>query len=234
MNQSPAILKKFEKNLENSQKLDNIITLFKSLLNLTIIGSPFSTLISDFIPSRRFLRLETFAEDLSAEFKTFEEKVDTEYITTDEFAFLFEQCFKAASENYQKEKIDAFKAIIINATIDKSLNSLQKEFYLNLTKQLTVFHIQVLTFLHDTRDFLEKRNIPDIQIQGSYKDFIPIIFPDVDYDTFKIVLDDLNKYGLSELKSSGLGVITSSSGMRLLGDRRTTQFGDKYLRFIKL
>jgi len=234
MNQSPAILKKFEKNLENSPKLDNIITLFKSLLNLTKIGSPFSTLISDFIPSRRFLRLETFAEDLSVEFKICEEKVDTEYITTDEFAFLFEQCFKAVSENYQKEKIDAFKAILVNSTIDKTLKSIEKEVFLNLTKQLTVLHIRVLIFLHDTREYLKKINIPDFQIQGRYKDFIPTIFPDVDYETFKIVLDDLNNYGLTELQSSSLNVITSSSGLRLLGDRRTTQFGEKYLRFIKL
>ena len=77
-------------------------------MSLSVIGSPISVLLSDFIPSRRFLRLETFVEELSEEFKKVEDKIDIEYITTDEFAFLFEQCFKAASDNYHKEKIEFF------------------------------------------------------------------------------------------------------------------------------
>jgi DNA replication initiation complex subunit (GINS family) len=141
-----------------------------------VIGSPISMLLSDFIPTRRFLRLETFVEELSQEFKKVEDKVDIEYITTDEFAFLFEQCFKAASENYQKEKIDSFKAILVNATIDKSLIQLEKEFFLNLTKQLTVLHIQILNFLHDTRDYIKRKGLEENEIQGHYKVLIPLIF----------------------------------------------------------
>lgn len=234
MEKSSVIKKRIEKSLANSASLDSIVTLLKSLLNLSVIGSPISMLLSDFIPTRRFLRLETFVEELSQEFKKVEDKVDIEYITTDEFAFLFEQCFKAASENYQKEKIDSFKAILVNATIDKSLIQLEKEFFLNLTKQLTVLHIQILNFLHDTRDYIKRKGLEENEIQGHYKDFIPLIFPDIEFDTVKIALDDLNKYGLTELKSSQFGVMTVSSGLKLLGDRRTTSFGDKYIKFITL
>lgn len=234
MNKESSIIKKFEKNLENSPKLESVLSLFKSLLSLTIIGSPISVLISDFIPSRRFLRLESFAEELSNEFKKVEEKIDTEYITTDEFAYLFEQCFKAASENYQKEKISAFKAIIINSTKDKTIIPLEKEFFLNLTKQLTVLHIQILSFLHDPHDYVKKINISENQIHGRYKNFLPIIFPNIDFDTIRIVMDDLNNYGLTTLKSSQFGAMTVSSGLQLLGDRSTTTFGDKYLKFITL
>ena len=89
MKENSAIIKRIEKNLANSPGLDAIVTLFKSLLSLSVIGSPISVLLSDFIPSRRFLRLETFVEELSQDFKRVEDKVDIEYITTDEFAFLF-------------------------------------------------------------------------------------------------------------------------------------------------
>jgi hypothetical protein len=234
MDKNSALLKKIENNLAKSPKLERIVTLFKSLLSLTIIGSPISVLLSDFIPSRRFLRLENFVEELSEEFRKVEEKIDVEYITTDEFAYLFEQCFKAVSDNYQKEKIEAFKAILVNATTDSTLIHLEKEFFLNLTKQLTVLHIQLLDFLHDTRDYIKSKNLTENQIQGRYKDFLPIIFPDIEFDTIKIALDDLNNYGLTELKSSQFGVITISSGLQLLGDRKTTSFGEKYLRFITL
>ena len=115
MDKNSALLKKIEDSLAKSPRLDSIVTLLKSLLNLSKIGSPISVLLSDFIPSRRFLRLERFVEELSKEYKKVEEKIDIDYITTDEFAYLFEQCFKAASENYQKEKIDAFKAILIES-----------------------------------------------------------------------------------------------------------------------
>lgn len=234
MDKKSALFKKIETSLAKSPGLDTIVTLFKSLLNLSIIGSPISTLLSDFIPSRRFLRLETFVEELSKEYKKVEEKIDIEYISTDEFAFLFEQCFKAASDNYQTEKINAFKAILVNATIDKTLIHHEKEFFLNLTKQMTVLHIQILVFLHDTRDYIKKKNLTENQIQGRYKDFLPTIFPDIEFDTIKIAMDDLNNYGLTELKSTQFGVITIASGLQLLGDRRTTSFGEKYLRFITL
>lgn len=234
MDKDSVLLKKIENSLAKSPSLDTIVTLFKSLLNLSKIGSPISVLLSDFIPSRRFLRLETFVEELSEEYKKVEEKIDIEYITTDEFAYLFEQCFKTASDNYQKEKIDAFKAILVNATTDKSLIHMEKEFFLNLTKQLTVLHIQILDFLHDTRDYIKRKNLQENQIQGRYKDFLPMIFPDIEFDTIKIAMDDLNNYGLTELKSSQFSVITVSSGLQLLGDRKTTNFGDKYLDFITL
>jgi hypothetical protein len=211
MDKNSALLKKIENNLAKSPKLERIVTLFKSLLSL-----------------------ENFVEELSEEFRKVEEKIDVEYITTDEFAYLFEQCFKAVSDNYQKEKIEAFKAILVNATTDSTLIHLEKEFFLNLTKQLTVLHIQLLDFLHDTRDYIKSKNLTENQIQGRYKDFLPIIFPDIEFDTIKIALDDLNNYGLTELKSSQFGVITISSGLQLLGDRKTTSFGEKYLRFITL
>lgn len=235
MKKESSIIKKIEKNLENSPKFETVLTLFKSLLNLSKIGSPISVLISDFIPSRRFLRLETFAEELSAEFKKIEERINVEFITTDEFAFLFEQCFKAASENYQEEKLSAFKAIIINSTIDQTLIPEEREFFLNLTKQLTILHIRILIFLNDAHDYIEKKNIPESQLQGGgYRYFLPIIFPDIDFDTIRIVIDDLNKYGLTTLKSNDFGVITMSSGLQLMGNNRTNSFGQKYLKFITL
>jgi hypothetical protein len=234
MKTESSILKKFEKNIAKSPKLDNILSLFKSVLELSRIGSPFSTLISEFIPTRRFLRLETFALELSNEFKQIEEKIDLDYITTDEFAFLFEQCFKAASENYQEEKISAFKAIIINSSTNKALIPEEKEFYLNLTKQLTVLHIQILIFLHDTHTYLNKLRISENQVQGGFNTFLPVIFPKVEFDTVRIVVDDLNNYGLTSLKSNQFGVMTVSSGLQLLGDKRTTSFGEKYIEFITL
>lgn len=234
MDKKSAVIKKIENSLAKSPGMDTIVTLFKSLLSLSIVGSPISVLLSDFIPTRRFLRLETFVDELSQEYKKVEKKIDIEYIRTDEFAYLFEQCFKAVSENYQNEKIAAFKAILVNATTDKSLIHLEKEFFLNLTKQLTVLHIQILDFLHNTRDYIKRRKLTESQIQGRYKDFLPIIFPDIEFDTIKIAMDDLNNYGLTELKSNQFGVITVSSGLQLLGDRKTTSFGEKYLRFITL
>lgn len=233
MDNESSIVKKLENNFKNSPKLEVVLSLFKSLISLSRIGSPISILISDFIISRRFLRFESFVNELADDFKKIEEKVDTEFITTDEFAFIFEQCFKAASENYQKEKITAFKAIIINSAIDKTIIPYEKEFFLNLTKQLTVLHIQILTFLSDPHAYIKKVGLSEDQIQGSYKNCLPKIFPDIDFDTIKIVMDDLENYGLTNLKSRQSG-LSLKIGFQFLGDRKTTSFGDKYLKFITL
>ena len=234
MKPKSTVLQKFENNLTASPKLDSMTTFFKSLISLTPVGSAFSVLFSDLIPTTRTLRTEKFIKDLASDFKQFDERIDTEYIKTEEFAFLFEQCFKAANENYQQEKIEAFKAIIVNSTMYDSIHPNEKEFYLNLTKNLTVLHIHVLDFLNDTHAYIKSHHLLESQIQGRYKDFLPIIFTTVEFDTIKIIIDDLNNYGLTSLQTQSILSVTSSSGMQLLGDRHTTDYGKKYLQFIRL
>src|SRR6056297_1173876 len=193
MDQNNKISKKFEEKIHKSNVIDSILKIFKVGLSATTF-SPLSSLISNYIPDRRFLRLEKFSEELSEELSRIEDNIDENFITTDEFAFIFEQCFKAVSENYQKDKLDSFKAIIINSAIDRKIGNEEREYFLNLTNSLTILHLRVLKFLYSPHDYLTQNNIAEDYIQGSFGNFFPKVFPEVNLETIKMAFEDLYNY----------------------------------------
>ena len=75
------------------------------------------------------------------------DKVDENIILTDEFAFIFEKCFRGAAENYQKEKLDSFRWILVNSAIGGNLEQEEKEYFLNIVNTLSVLHIRILKFM---------------------------------------------------------------------------------------
>ena len=76
------------------------------------------------------------------------DQVDAEYIRTDDFAFMFEKCFRGAAENPQEEKITAFRGILVNSALRKDYSEEEKEYFVNLVNSLSALHIRILRFLH--------------------------------------------------------------------------------------
>ena len=138
-------IEKIEMQLRKSGSAEHIINIFKAVLATAPFTGGLSSLISDYIPSQRQLRLEEFAQNLANDIKNVKTEINEKYILTDEFAFIFEKCFKGAVENYQKEKIIAYKAILINSLTDYDVSQNEKEYYLNLVESLSLLHIQILT-----------------------------------------------------------------------------------------
>ena len=156
-----------------------------------------------------------------------------EYIQTDEYAFIFEKCFKGAVEDYQKEKIIAFKAILINSLIDFETTQSEKEYYLNLVDNLSLLHIQVLTFMASPKEYLEFNDLEESVISGGFSTFFPKVIPNVNIEIIKLAFKDLYNYGFLNTDSSIFNTMTSSSGWSLLGDR-VSKNGRNFIEFITL
>ncbi|TLF44741.1 hypothetical protein [Maribacter aurantiacus] len=227
-----SISKKIEKGLEQSQLADNVKNIFTTLLSATVVGGPFANLINSYIPSRRFLRLENFVNDLAVKIQEVKDDINVNYIETEEFSFLFEQSIKSVSENYQKEKLEAYKAILINSLLPNEYNEEQKEFYLNLVGSLTVIHLKILNFAQDTFAYLRKNEIEPKSITGSLENSLKQIFSDYDFNTIIMAINDLYQYGLVNIDTSNIRTMTVNRGMDIVGDKRTTESGDKFVDFI--
>jgi len=222
-----------EDKIEKSDATAAIISSFKVLLSASGIGSPIATLISEFIPSQRFLRLEKFVEQLSEDLKNYNDSVIKDYINTNEFAFIFEQCFRAVIENYHQEKINLYKSILINSMIENHIIQEEKEFFLNLTKQLTITHIKILKFLSDPFEYITQLGLKPEDIRGNWNNFLPILFPDIDYEIIKTAFDDLANYGLININSSMFSTMTTKSGYaRIEETSKFSEFGEKYFSYV--
>ncbi|MBA7567821.1 hypothetical protein ES708_09539 [subsurface metagenome] len=232
MKQKYKAITRIEDKIRDSKFADTVLSMFKVGLSVTTYA-PFANLISEFIPSRRLLRLEKFAKDLADDLKNIEDKIDTDFITTEEFAFIFENCFKAASECYQQEKLKSFRAIIINSAINDRFTNYEREFYLILTNSLTEFHIKVLKFICYPNKYLSENNISENIINGEFSTFIMKVFEGIMLGTITLAFDDLFKYGLIDKDFKSFNLIINLTDLKSINNS-ITYYGAACYHFISI
>jgi hypothetical protein len=81
-----------ERVIADSKAAEGILSAFKAGLTLLPIGGLIASLITDYIPSARTLRLEEFAAKTAEDLRELADEIETDYIKTDDFAFMFEKC----------------------------------------------------------------------------------------------------------------------------------------------
>jgi hypothetical protein len=175
-------------------------------------------------------RLEAFAERLAADMNELQDRVDEAQILTDEFAFIFEKCFRGVAENYQAEKLESFRGILLNAAIGTDLSKDEKEFFLNLVTTLSVLHIRILKFMAEPVRYLEAHGISADRIQGGFSEFFPVAIPGVDLEVIKAAFGDLHQYGFINTDKTIFATMTAGQGLHLLGNR-VLELGRKFVAF---
>lgn len=140
--------------LESINKLEWQDHLRNLLIALTgavpYIGGPISVLLDKYIPERRQKRLYVFFDDLFSDLKQIEEeKANQKYLKSEEFGYLLEEITERIAKTYQKEKIEAYKNILLNSITDKETSQDVKEIYLHLVDELTDYDLDVLKHIHN-------------------------------------------------------------------------------------
>ncbi len=197
------------------------------------VAGAFASLASSYIPSRRLARLEEFAEQIAADLRHFSARLDAEYIQSDEYAYLFEHCFRGAAENYQQEKLDAFRGILINSPIRTDIGQEEKEYFLNLVSTLTSVHLRILHFMSDPTGYLALNEIDPSTIRGGFSRSFHAALPGVHLDTIKSAFSDLNALGFTDTPPSIFATMTSAQGIQLV-QGRVTEFGERFISFCRV
>lgn len=227
---------KHEQSLPEQLKLpakspgEHILNIMKAGISTAPFCGGIASLMSDYIPSGKIQRLEQFAEKLAEDLNNLQDRVDESLILTDEFAFLFEKCFKGVAENYQKERLEAFRNILVNSAIGIELSEDEKDYFLNLVTSLSVLHLRILHFMAKPTQYLALHDIPQAYITGGFSDFFPHAIPGVDIEVIKSAFENLHQYGLTNTGRSMFGTMTSGQGLDLLGNR-VTGLGIKFMDF---
>jgi hypothetical protein len=225
--------KKVEASVSKRGSVEHLISLLKAGSSFNPVAGAIVSLITDYIPNQRQIKLEDFTKKLASDLEQFKDEINDEYIKTEEFAFIFEKCFKGAIENYQHEKIQAFRAVLVNSLRSTHLNQNEKEFFLSMIDRFSVIHMRVLYFMANPHQYLDDRSIPRTNVQGSFSQFFPRVMPDVQLDHVKIVFQDLFTLGFTNTDKGIFGTMTASSGYDLLGDR-LTPLGRSFIKYISL
>ncbi len=211
---------------------EHILNILKAGLATTPFCGGISSLVTDYIPNSKLNRLEDFSTQLAVDLTELQSQINEDKINTDEFAFIFEKCYRGVAENYQKEKIESFRGILLNTAIGSSISEDEKEFFLSLVTNLSIVHMKVLKFLAFPNEYLEENNIPKKSIQGGFSQFFPTAIPEVSLEVIKSAFGDLYQYGCINIDKSIFNTFTSGGGLELLRGR-VTAFGMSFINFCK-
>jgi hypothetical protein len=218
------------KRIAGSNAAEHILNILKAGLATAPFCGGIASLMTDYIPSSKTRRLEAFAEQLAADMSELQDRVKSTEILTDEFAFIFEKCWRGVAENYQAEKLESFRGILLNSMIGTDLATDEKEFFLNLVTTLSVLHIRILKFMAEPKRYLEAHGIPTSRIYGGFSQFFPIAIPGVDIEVIEAAFGDLYQYGFITTDKTIFSTMTSGQGLDLLGNR-VTDLGKKFTSF---
>ena len=222
-----------ERVLDENPGLERVLSVIKAGLASTPFAGGVASLLSDYIPSARFRRLEEFAAKMAEDLTRLQNRVSPDRLHTDDFAFVFEQCFKGAAEHHQKEKINAFRAMLVNSAVSTDLSAEEEEYFLGLVGRLSVLHLRMLRFMAQPRAYLADLDIPESSIVGGFGQMFEIAVPGVTEDVVKSAFSDLYDAGLINTDKSIFGTMTSAQGLHLLGNR-VTSLGHQLITFCTL
>ena len=212
---------------------EHIINILKAGLATAPFMGGIASLIEDYIPTSKKQRLEEFASKVVEDLSMLQSQVQDSTLLTDDFAHVFEECFRGAAENYQKEKLDSFRGILVNSAIGLQVEESEKDYYMTLVNSLSVLHLQILRFMVNPIDYLEANGISQDSINGGFAQFFPVAIPNVSIEAIKSAFSDLYQSGMLNTDKSMFGTMTSGQGIELLGrdGSRVTSFGRRFIQF---
>ncbi len=225
-------LQRIERAVSESPAAETILNIFKAALSTAPFTGGIASLITDYIPSSRFRRLEEFAQRVADDLKAVSDKVNQEYLRTDEFAHIFERSFKGAAEHYQLEKLRAFRGILVNSALRQDVAQEEKEHFLVLANSLSVVQLRILMFMSDARQFLADTGIDERAIRGGFSEMFRVALPGIDPELVRSAFGDLYQSGLISTDKTAFGTMTSAQGLQLLGNR-VTPLGQRFIDFLK-
>jgi len=231
-NEKNKLIKEIKDKIKSTSASEHIFNVFTATLASLPIGASIASLLKDYIPDAKFKRIDEFARQVAEDLKRLNDKIDSEYIFKDEFAYMFEQSFRGVAQNYQKEKIEAFRAILLNSAIRQDVIQEEKEFYFSLVNNLSVVHIRILKFLANPEGYIQEQGIEPNSIQGGFRDIFKTLMSELDISIVESAFGDLFQLGLIGTDKSIFHTMTSASGLRLVGDR-VGELGRRFIDFCK-
>ena len=222
------------KALSKQNPIDHIVNSIKALVNIWPYGGGIiSSLISDYIPKSREKKTIEFLSKVAEGLEALKDQIDKDYIKSSEFEYLFQKAWRAAIEQYQEEKIEGFRAILLNSAIGKQATVEEKELFISILNDLTGYHFQMLKLLQDPVNWSAQHGSPvkPASITISLIQIFKQCFPDWDEERIAIILDDLHTRKLIKISSDRIHTMLTGGGIEKLNSSLSS-FGRRFIEYL--
>ena len=213
-------------NKEEGKEIVKAFALAGLPLVLTPIGTALLTLANECFNSSAKMRqdewMKTLAEQIDKQDKSFAEKIKN----TQNFASLFANAQNGALTDIEADKIGLYANAFINAIKNEKMEDTKKHIFLNMLREFTKLHIEVLKRLKN--------------LQESLNEPINIQRPEFVYQYFKEHFQDIKlnadfKYVLKDLETKKCCEIFEADHLddeENIDESILTDYGKGFLAFI--
>jgi hypothetical protein len=221
-------------NINQTTKLDIVHSVVKGGLGgIPVIGSLASEIFGLIVTPPLEKRRATWMNEIASKLKELEEKnllVIDNLINNEQFLDVVLQATTHALKTSEEEKILAFQNAILNTALGQTPDKTVSQIYLNKLDSFTIWHIKILKFLDNPRQWFKIAQIqPPNLLMGTISHSIFLAFPELknEDELLEIIWNDLSSSGFHN--SGGLKTMMSGDGVL---SERTTNFGKEFLKFI--
>ncbi len=194
-----------------------------SLSMLPIIGGPLSLILDKYLPDFKNDNYKKFFETIDNDFARIEEKYKINF-NNREFLSIFNKILFLVQYESSMEKMNSFRAILINTAITKDIYFNEIEFFIKLIDLLTTDQIKILHIL--TSEKIDKKSFE------SMYEFISIRIGETDRDYILANINEMMRYHI--ITSSTQSVSESKMNINNSNFHRLTPLGENFVKFITL
>ncbi len=171
--------------MEKNIHIKNIST--AALSAIPIFGGPLSVIFDKYLPENIENKRNRFLKDLNESLMFIQEKYPEKYnIENDRFISIFVKCVKLAMEEFKIEKINYFKNIIVNSSLEIQHTFDLTTLYINWVQELTVDQIKLIIDI-DNIDPIAYKDVGSADIYRLLKK----IYPNAPTDYLIVIGQDL-------------------------------------------
>lgn len=220
-----------KKNPLHKTEADSLHAVGKALSSLVPGGAEiFNFLVAEPLSKRR----DKWIEELDERLNALEQKMGSQFIDglrhDESFTTVVVNASQIAVRNHQTEKLEALQNAVINSALGLTPDETERAIFLDLIGRLTPTHIAILRLFQSPASNPAVKQRLGNTTMGGLNHVIAAAFPELGQrrHLVDLIWRDLSDAGL--LTSGGLGVTMTGGGML---QKRTTEFGDRFLRFIE-
>lgn len=205
-----------------------------SISQIPIAGAPAAEIFALVVTPPYERRRDDWIESIGEGLKKLAEKVEgfriEELSQNEVFITTVTHASQAAIRNHQKEKLEALRNAVLNAALPNAPEEDLQLMFLNYVDSFTPWHLVVLKFFDNPREWGEKHEIRyPSYMSGSPSTILELTFKELQgkQETYDLFVKDLFSRGL--LSTDSLHISMTEAGMFA---QRTTTLGQQFLSFI--
>lgn len=204
-----------------------------ALSAVPVAGGPLAELFAYLVAEPIAKRRDQWINEIAGKLRELEERAEQPLIEKlkddPSFTTVLLDASQIAMRNHQAEKITALRNAVLNAALGEMPDDIERSIVLALIDRLTPAHVAVLSLMQEPTKHKAVVAYTANLMMGGLAQVITAGVPSLAgrNELVEVIWRDLTEAGL--LAASGLNATMSGRG---LTEKRTTPFGDRFLKFI--